>query len=250
MSDQKEDVRIERYVALGDSISIDEYPGLDWQETHGLASPVPGLGAASLLHRNHDEAWPGFRGRDLASRSPGLQLELLATDGGTTVDVLAQQLPRLEDGGEALTLLTLTVGGNDLLQLLASGQRPAALHADGILEDVERILDQLDRLFPAGRVLLGTVYDPSDGASSLMGMPLGPPERAVLDRLNSGIRRLASERDRVVLADIAAHFAGHGLAAKPPERWYWPHMIIEPSARGASEVRRVWLEALTLPRED
>jgi len=101
------------------------------------------------------------------------------------------------------------------------------------------------RLESKNRDLLRDFLDSErDGASSLMGMPLGPPERAVLDRLNSGIRRLASERDRVVLADIAVHFAGHGLAAKPPERWYWPHMIIEPSARGASEVRRVWLEAL------
>ena len=41
-----------------------------------------------------------------------------------------------------------------------------------------------------------------------------------------------------------AHFAGHGLSARSPERWYWPHMIIELSAPGASEVRRLWLRVL------
>ena len=79
----------------------------------------------------------------------------------------------------------------------------------------------------------------------LVGIPLGPAERAVLDHLNDGIRAMAKARERVVLADIQAHFAGHGLSAATPERWYWPHMIIEPSARGASEVRRLWLQAVT-----
>ncbi len=77
-----------------------------------------------------------------------------------------------------------------------------------------------------------------------MGRPLGASERAILDRLNDGIRDLAARRGGVVLADIAAHFAGHGLSAPTAEQWYWPHMIIEPSARGASEVRRLWLQAL------
>ena len=47
------------------------------------------------------------------------------------------------------------------------------------------------------------------------------------------------------VADIHARFLGHGLTEPdPPRRWYWDDMIIEPNARGASEVRRLWLRAV------
>ena len=41
------------YVALGDSISIDDYSG------------GPGRGGASLLYANRDDDFPDWRGRDL-----------------------------------------------------------------------------------------------------------------------------------------------------------------------------------------
>ena len=75
-------------------------------------------------------------------------------------------------------------------------------------------------------------------------MSLDTPAQAVLGSINDGIRRLASRKEGVLLADIAAHFAGHGLSTPPADRWYWPHMLIEPSARGASEIRRLWLRAV------
>jgi hypothetical protein len=34
------------------------------------------------------------------------------------------------------------------------------------------------------------------------------------------------------------------VTAREPERWYWRRNMIEPSARGASEIRRVWWEAV------
>lgn len=232
-----------RYVSLGDSISIDDYPALDWQERERLRAPVPGLGAASLLFRNADAAWPEFRGRDLRSLCPGIRFDARAVDGGITTGVLSGQLPRLGNGDPRPTLVTLTVGGNDLMQLLHRGEAPRAADADRVLASIEAILGRLARLFPQGTVLLGTVYDPTDGTASLDGYPLGATERATLRHVNDGIRALAS-RPGVRLADVEAHFAGHGAAAPPPERWYWPHSIIEPSARGASEVRRLWLQAL------
>ncbi len=240
-----------RYVALGDSISIDEYPGLDWQERNRLRAPVSGLGAASLLFANDDQAWPDFRGTDLRTLCPGIRFHSLAVDGGVTTHVLDRQLPRLGNGDRRPTLVTLTVGGNDLLQLLRPGAgAPGPEDADRILGTIATILDRLERLFPGRAVLVGTVYDPSDGGPWLMGRPLGPAERAILDRLNDGLRDLATRKERVVLADIAAHFAGHGLSAPTAEQWYWPHMVIEPSARGASEVRRLWLQSLGIGGPD
>ncbi len=91
------------YVALGDSISIDRYAGGE------------GRGGASLLARNRDDDFPQWRGRDLATLDPTLSYHLLATDGGTTSTLLDAQLPRLEGSALAPTIVTLTVGGNDLL---------------------------------------------------------------------------------------------------------------------------------------
>lgn len=54
-----------------------------------------------------------------------------------------------------------------------------------------------------------------------------------------------SDPPAVRIVPIHDHFLGHGLAEPDPDaRWYWRHSIIEPSARGASEVRRLWLESL------
>ena len=92
------------YVALGDSISIDDYSG------------GPGRGGASLLYANRDDDFPDWRGRDLATRYPGSQLELLALDGGTVETVLEVELPQLVRLGRRPDLVSLTVGGNDLLQ--------------------------------------------------------------------------------------------------------------------------------------
>jgi hypothetical protein len=66
---------------------------------------------------------------------------------------------------------------------------------------------------------------------------------AHLAALNHHIGHLARGPGRL-LADLHAHFAGHGRAAEVDEGWYWRHLTIEPGLRGASEVRRVWLDAL------
>jgi hypothetical protein len=47
-----------------------------------------------------------------------------------------------------------------------------------------------------------------------------------------------------LLADVHRHFLGHGVTAPAQERWYWSPNPIEPSARGASEIRRVWWAAV------
>jgi hypothetical protein len=49
----------------------------------------------------------------------------------------------------------------------------------------------------------------------------------------------------VLLAEVYGHFLGHGVTAPEADRWYWRRSLIEPNARGASEIRRVWMEALT-----
>ena len=229
------------YVALGDSISIDLYAG------------GPGRGGASLLARNRDDDFPDWRGHDLATTRPELGFGLLATDGGTTASVLDVQLPRLESGGAVPRIVTLTVGGNDVLS--AYGDTRRARDIVGLVGTrVGRALDRLHGLVaPGDPVVVGTVYDPSDGTGEAwrVGLPPWPDVVDVLAELNATLRAVAAEHGAVV-ADIHGRFLGHGLQAgnpghhqaRPRDRTLWYCDIIEPNAWGADAVRAAFWAAL------
>lgn len=227
-----------RYVALGDSISIDDYPAHDAEYRYPGKASTDRLGAASLLYRNDDRFWPEFRGRDLSTLLPGIELDDLTADGATTESLL-RQVERVTADDEP-TLVTITAGGNDLLGHLGwRGGSPVS----AIAERLRTAIDRLFRKRPNATVLLGTVYDPSDGTNQLPGYQRSLNEEAQwLSDYNAFVRKLAGSDPRLRLADIHAHFLGHGLTVPEHERWYLLESIIEPSARGASEVRRVWLE--------
>jgi hypothetical protein len=95
-------------------------------------------------------------------------------------------------------------------------------------------------------LIVATVYDPSDRTGKIPGVydDAGPLPLDVLDRLNADIRSIAMGTPGVLLADVYAHFLGHGVSVADEDRWYWKRSLIEPNARGASEVRRLWLDAL------
>lgn len=240
------------YLALGDSISIDLYPGLDVAEREGLPHPPPGLGAASLLFRNDDDRWPEFEGRDLSTRCREISHTNLTQDGATTRTVLAMQIPRIPEDVDGPVLVTLAAGGNDLLALLDVDPRPMdAADPDGapsvrqVSGALERIVARVRDLLPGCDLVVGTVYDPTDGTGDLGDGRGRPGALDALRAFNDRVREIAREADAAV-APIHDHFLGHGLSEPDPaERWYWRHLPIEPSARGAHEVRRLWWEAIT-----
>ena len=225
------------YVALGDSISIDDYAG------------GPGRGGASLLARNRDGDFPSWHGHDLGRR----QVHLLATDGATSRTLLDEQVPRLERSGVRPSIVTLTIGGNDLLGRY--GDTAGAVEAaDEAVTRADRALGRLRGLAgPDVRMVLGTVYDPSDGTADAARVGLAPwPEVVeVLAHLNAALRQLA-ERRGVAVADIHTKFLGHGLTTgnpaqadpRPSDRNLWYCNVIEPNAWGASAVREAFWEAL------
>jgi lysophospholipase L1-like esterase len=229
------------YVALGDSISIDDYAG------------GPGRGAANLLWRNRDGDFPAWAGRDLRSRDPTARLCLLASDGATSTTVAQEQLPRLHRLGVTPTLATVTVGGNDLLT--AYGDGAAARRAiQTVLDSGRSVLAGLRALMgPKAPVVVGTVYDPSDGSGDAgrLGLPPWPEALALLAELNRALRGLAADHGALV-AELHARFLGHGItagdptqpAARPPDRALWYCDLIEPNAWGASEIRAAFWEAL------
>jgi hypothetical protein len=86
---------------------------------------APGLGAASLFHRNLADFWPDFDGRDLESREPGIEKLDLCVDGATIGHTAAFQLPRVPPHvRERARVVTITAGGNDLLAGLYHGPAP------------------------------------------------------------------------------------------------------------------------------
>jgi lysophospholipase L1-like esterase len=192
------------YLALGDSISIDDYTG------------VPGGGAASQL-----------------ARKLGLDLVDLTRDGNTTQGVLAD-LVRAPDRAD---LVTLTAGGNDLL----CGDLPRA-----ILRRLHQIAKRIDPL--GARVIVNTVYDPSDGDDSVGRRELGLSRLATitlrrrLNAVNRGIATLAAEHG-FLLADLERLFHGHGLSSD--ESWFV--QVIEPNLAGATAIAEHWYELLNNP---
>jgi acyl-CoA thioesterase-1 len=180
-----------------------------------------GVTPGGLLVRNDDRLFPDFRGRDLSARGPA-RLEHRARDGATVRDLPAQARGLRVDG-PAVALVT--IGGNDLLTGLIVDPGPGiaafAAALDGFLAQL-----------PIRPVFLGNVYDPTfaDDARNFLGVD---PRiaRAGHRRLNAALAEIAGRYG--ALADLHAHF----LTGEPA----WYTQTIEPSLRGASEVRRVFL---------
>ena len=248
-------MRYTRYIALGDSMSIDLYPALDAGETDvavalerlAFVGGVAPIGAASLLYQNAQDRWPTYIGDDLESRYPGIIFQNFASDGATIGEVFGEQLTQVDETNDPM-LVTLTIGGNDLLS--AYGNRPRRDLLERIERDVAEaydfLVDTIRGRLPGSTLVLSTVYDPSDGTGVIPGVydDAGPLPIDILDRFNDHIRALALGTPRVLLADVHGHFLGHGVSAPEAERWYWRRSLIEPNAHGASEIRAVWLAAL------
>ncbi|MDE3153414.1 MAG: hypothetical protein KGL93_14305, partial [Gemmatimonadota bacterium] len=139
----------------------------------------------------------------------------------------------------------------ELMSLLVRRPPSAVVRqaAHDIAEAYEFLVDALRRLRPNATLVLATVCDPSDGTALLPGVDDAkkPVPLEALTTVNERIRTLASGTPNTLLADLHAHFTGHGVSAAEKDRWYWRRSPLEPNAMGASEVRRVWLDALELP---
>jgi lysophospholipase L1-like esterase len=135
----------------------------------------------------------------------------------------------------AADVVTLTAGGNDLL----GGDLPRA-----ILRRLHQIAQRIEPL--GARVVVNTVYDPSDGDNDRGRRELGLSWLATielrrrLNALNRGIAELAAEHD-FLLADLERLFHGHGVASDDP----WFVQVIERNLAGATAIAENWYELLT-----
>jgi lysophospholipase L1-like esterase len=161
-------------------------------------------------------------------------------------DVVTEELARLgHDSSDPNILVTLTAGGNDLLDALTAGH-PLDAAVDRIQRRYTELVATLREELPCATLLLTTVYDPTDGTGRLPGFELlGPLPLQYLDLFNAYVRETSRRFPGAALADVHRHFLGRGVKAPDAERWYWSRNLIEPNARGADEIRRVWWEALS-----
>lgn len=222
-------------------MSMDDYPIFDLVER--TKQSYKRVGAASLLYRNDDDLWPEFAGRDLYGN--GFRTcEVLAQDNSRMPDVLGNQLPLANPEAD---LISLTIGGFDLLHLLGTAQTMDELNAEAkaLHKEYAWMIDRIHQHAPSATILCTSIFDPTDGTGLLREDGTKVPIH-LLYELNEAIAETCAERPFTKFANVAKHFRGHGTASGDEQRWFWKGSVIEPSARGASEIRRVWLETLGL----
>lgn len=197
------------YLALGDSISIDDYTGVDGG---GAVSQF-----ARLLGATH--------------------FQDLTRDGRTTDGVL-EVLPQVTVKPD---VVTLTAGGNDFLQIAFQIVNPLGCgsHSWGDLprtplENLGQIVERLAEF--ACPVILNTVYDPTDGDDTLLAAyGVTAEARTAYNTLNDGIRVLVRRYD-FLLSDLQELFRGHGVMAADT----WIVGQIEPNLAGATAIANHW----------
>lgn len=197
------------YLALGDSISIDDYTN------------VAGGGAVSQF----------------AHLIGATNVQDLTRDGHSTPGIL-ESLSQVTIKPD---ILTITAGGNDLLQAswlaLQPGANRRAILAQAAHTPLTNLASMAEK-FAVYKcpVIMNTVYDPTDGDDALANqLGLTPKWRVVYNQINGGIKDLALQRG-FLLSDLETLFRGHGIAA--PETWIT--MQIEPNLAGATAIARYW----------
>ncbi|MCB9688639.1 MAG: hypothetical protein H6738_24770 [Alphaproteobacteria bacterium] len=236
-----------RFVAFGDSI------------TRGYGIDNEANTYTELLLHNNDGKWPDFAGDDLTARFGELEVFDVSRDGATAPTVISGQLPQLETllgaSVSGPTIVVGTVGGNDTLDAIFSGDLDAA--TDAFMADLQVITDFfLDPVrFPDGTYLaIANVYDPTDTTGQVDECFFGLDLSALqddFDRFNDRTRE-AAIRNGWAWVDLRGHFVGHGFRydedgfwadADDPTLWFQGDCI-HPNVRGHHEVRRLFLSAL------
>jgi lysophospholipase L1-like esterase len=168
------------------------------------------------------------------------EVQDLTHDGFTTAAVLES----FDKVAIKPDIITLTVGGNDLLQRETWNVDRNSLDDP----DTDQTLRNLEQIFTRlcdfnCKVIVNTVYDPTDGDDNLLQqLGMSSPFREAHFRISRGIRWMA-ELCQFLLSDLHALFKGHGIASDDS----WITMEIEPNHAGATAIAENWYRLFTLP---
>lgn len=222
------------YIALGDSISIDEYPD---QELGSKKNGAAQLLANKLFLRGHIDKFVN-----------------LTRDGAQIGEVMTQQVPRVRVYNEQQCVITITMGGNDIsYRSMRTKQRNVACGDEfqkllsNVIRDYTDAVIEIRRQFPNSLLVLNTLYDPTDGTGLLpktcgawadIGFQYSTGRRY----LGNYIRNWGTKLNFAVVADIFKLFDGKGMAEGNRSGMYYDQFMIEPGAIGAREIARLWLQ--------
>jgi len=212
----------QEYIALGDSIaaglitslpSARGFPALVTTQLQTLASAEPSPGRVKLA--------------DLAV--PGETAETFVTNG--QLDAFKNEIASVKARGADLKLVTITLGGNDLLNLanVGTADRQAGLDRyktqyPTAINDVRQALGGLKPV-----IVVTTYYDISGSDPSQQGS-----DAWWVAQFNDVIRSTA-QADGLQIADLEGDFRGHITD------WTWYPTDVHPNNAGHAEIARlVW----------
>lgn len=222
------------YIALGDSISIDDYPD---QELGSKGNGAATLLAGHMLRRLHITGFVNC-----------------TADGASIADVMRRQLPRVQKYRKEEVVITITMGGNDISfnsMRLKNRNVAGVLFRDmmtKVQHDYVNGVCEIRRQFPNSLLILNTLYDPTDGTGLLpescgMWAEIGTQYSYGRRQLGQFIYNWGRHLNFAVVADIFKLFDGLGMADGNRLDMYYNKFMIEPGFVGARKIARLWLQA-------
>ncbi len=154
--------------------------------------------------------------------------------GATSLDVLEHQVPQAV-GRFHPTVITLSVGGNDLLSLLNGAELHQVLH--GFSSNLAEILRRLRAGLPEVRVFMNNLYC----------IPKIPETEKVIPVFNRVIARIAQSFG-VSVADVYGFFIGRGGLLQI-ERNGAPHDEVHPTNAGYRVMAEAFTDVITRGRD-
>lgn len=161
-----------------------------------------------------------------------------AVPGALSKDVLDYQVPQVkrffkDTGTPYRKVVTLTLGGNDMLQVLAGADPTVVLTAFGA--NLYQVLAQLVTQFPDLRIYVANNYNPK------LSLPGGDVLISQLNQVIGGV--VASFPGNVVLVDVHGAFEGRsGLLLN--ERRGADEYEVHPTNAGYGVITRVFEDAI------
>ncbi len=144
------------------------------------------------------------------------------------------------------------MGRNDLMVAYGNTEAAEAAIAE-VAATGEAILTRLAVVTrDGGRIVLTTVYDPSDGTGQIPTAGLSWPDGPALVRALNAELAAVAQRHGAVVADVHTRFLVHGSNTgdpaqhepQPSNRELWYCGMIEPNAWGVHEIRIKWWQTL------
>jgi hypothetical protein len=238
-------------VVVGDSISDQGASGQPGQK------PL----YYELLEQNDDTLYPAWKGKDLKTAWPSVNI-VKVSKGGSEAPDLVQQLKGLPTSLPGPVLIIGTIGGNDvragLVSILGGSTMPVTDYQASINQAFSEI-GKPDR-FGAGvkvTALIANIYDPSDGTGvffftpenkscpfPLSLFPKNTPTTPLLQPFEDVMTSEAAKVPGISILDLHALYVKHGVGEADPENWFHDDCI-HPNTGGHGHIRGLFWDAIS-----